>query len=463
MAARWKRTACAHETVTSVTAITRFPNYPTTRFTLVVLLVGVVVMAACGKSSRSAPDVNPMDAIAESYVKLVLALGQHDAAYVDAFYGPPEWKTEAAAQKRPLDDIDREAARLVQDAGPAPSDGDAMSGLRHEYLVKQLQALRARVKMLSGGVFTFDEESAALYDAVAPAHAESYYQRTLDELGGRLPGDGALIERYDAFRQRFIIPKDRLSAVFDLAIAECRRRTLEHTPLPAGESFTVEYVTNKSWSGYNWYQGGFRSLIQVNTDLPIYIDRAIDLACHEGYPGHHVYNALLEKALVRDRGWIEMSVYPLFSPQSLVAEGSANYGIEVAFPGSEREAFERDMLFPAAGLDPSRVAEYYEVQALTDRLSYAGNEAARRYLNGEIDRSAAAAWLTRFALMSPPRAEQRTHFMDDYRSYVINYNLGKDLVREYVSSKSPAGSPPAAQWTAFLDLLSSPRLPSGLR
>ena len=120
--------------------------------------------------------------------------------------------------------------------------------------------------------------------------------------------------------------------MFKAAIDGCRSRTLQHIQLPPGESFTVEYVTGKSWSGYNWYQGNYRSLIQVNTDLPIYIDRAIDLACHEGYPGHHVYNVLLEKNLVRDRGWVEFSVYPLFSPQSLIAEGTANFGIEVAFP-----------------------------------------------------------------------------------------------------------------------------------
>ena len=128
---------------------------------------------------------------------------------------------------------------------------------------------------------------------------------------------------------------------------------MQHVTLPADEHFTVEYVTNKSWSGYNWYQGDFRSLIQVNTDLPIYIDRAIDLACHEGYPGHHVYNALLEKHLVKDRGWIEFTVYPLFSPQSLIAEGTANYGIEVAFPGRERARVRADGALPAAGLDAS--------------------------------------------------------------------------------------------------------------
>ena len=231
--------------------------------------------------------------------------------------------------------------------------------------------------------------------------------------------------------------------------------------LPPGESFTLEYVTTKPWSGYNWYQGNFRSLIQINTDLPIYIDRAIDLACHEGYPGHHVYNALLEKHLVRDRGWVEFTVYPLFSPQSLIAEGTANFGIEVAFPGQQRIEYERTALFTAAGLDPNRAAEYYEAQALVDQLSYAGNEAARQFLNGRISAAEAAAYLEKYALYSSERAQQRVKFIETYRSYVINYNYGKDLVRRYIDGHS--GADPARRWQAFAALLSSPRLPSGLQ
>ena len=189
---------------------------------------------------------------------------------------------------------------------------------------------------------------------------------------------------------------------------------------------------NKSWSGYNWYQGNFRSLIQVNTDLPIYIDRAVDLACHEGYPGHHVYNALLEKHLVRERGWTEFTVYPLFSPQSLIAEGSANYGIEVAFPGEERLTFERDRALSRWRGSTGESRRHYEVEVTVDQLAYAGNEAARRYLNGEIDAAEAAEWLDQYALMPPERAKQRVRFIDQYRSYVINYNLGKDMVRGFV-------------------------------
>jgi hypothetical protein len=156
---------------------------------------------------------------------------------------------------------------------------------------------------------------------------------------------------------------------------------------------------------------------------------------------------------VRDRGWSEFTVYPLFSPQSLIAEGSANYGIDVAFPANERVEFEKVNLFPLAGLDPAKAAKYYRVQELSAKLSYAGNEAARGYLDGKLTADQAVNWLTKYALMSEPRARQRLKFIEQYRSYVINYNLGKDLVAQWVRGG----------WDRFKQLLSSPRLPSSLR
>jgi hypothetical protein len=221
-------------------------------------------------------------------------------------------------------------------------------------------------------------------------------------------------------------------------------------------------VKGKTWSGYNWFQGGSRSLIQINTDFPITIDRAVDLASHEGYPGHHVYNALIERDLVLGRGWKEFSVYALFSPQSLIAEGTANYGISMAFPAGERVAFEKERLFPLAGLDPSLAGQYYEAHELSQRLNYAGNEAARRYLDGEISRDDAVEWLVTYALMSRPRAEQRTRFFDQYRSYVINYNLGQDMVGAYIAREAGPDHSEARRWEIFSRLLTTPRTPSGL-
>jgi hypothetical protein len=430
--------------------------------------LGFVLAAACGAhappATLGAAGADPLAPVAERYTRLVLALGQHDRDYVDAYYGPPAWQQEEAAAKRPLAVIHAEADSLLRVLpGLAPRRGDEMLQLRHRYLTRQLEALRARVAMLGGQRFAFQDEARALYDAEVPHVPESEFRQVLARLDALLPGADPLPQRVDRYRRQFVIPRERLDTVFRTAVAEARRRTLRHVRLPENESFTIEYVTGKSWSGYNWYQGNARSLIQVNTDLPIFIDRALDLAAHEGYPGHHVYNVLLEQHLVRERGWPEFSVYPLFSPQSLIAEGSANFGIEVAFPGAERLAFERDVLFPLAGLDPARAAEYAEVRELLGRLSYADNEAARRYLDGEISREQAEAWLQEFALMAPERARQRVAFIDQYRSYVINYNLGRDMVRRFVESRGGTADRPERRWEVFSGLLSSPRLPSGLR
>ena len=98
--------------------------------------------------------------------------------------------------------------------------------------------------------------------------------------------------------------------------------------------------------------------------------------------------------------------------------------------------------------------------ALVDRLSYAGNEAARRYIDGEIDGAGAVKWLERYGLYSTVRAQQRLRFIDQYRSYVINYNLGKDMVARYIDAR--AGGDESKRWPPFTELLSSPRLPSGL-
>jgi hypothetical protein len=123
--------------------------------------------------------------------------------------------------------------------------------------------------------------------------------------------------------------------------------------------------------------------------------------------------------------------------------------------------FEKEVLFPAAGIDATRANEYYAVQDLFKELDYAVNEAARRLINGEIDEKAATQWLEKYAVMEPARAQKRVKFIQRYRSYVINYNLGEDMVRRYIEKRS--GTDPEKRWSEFAELLSTPRLPSGLQ
>lgn len=404
----------------------------------------------------------PMEPIAERYVKLVLAIGNYDSDMVDAYYGPKEWRAPKAAEAFPHAEMKAEAQTLLEMLAGQKPQGE-MESQRVTFLSKQLAALAYRIDFLNGEKRSFNEETTAAYDATHNAKPESYYAEIAEELSKKLGGEGSLSDRLAAFKKDFIIPKEKLDTVFQAAIAEARKRTLAHIELPENENFTVEYVTDKAWSGYNWYKGNSYSLIQLNTDFPIYIDRAIDLACHEGYPGHHVFNALLEKNLMRKNNWMEYSVYPLFSPQSLIAEGSANFGIDVAFTKAERFAFERDVLFPLAGLDANRVEEYYAVLELVGKLAFSGNEAARDYLDGKISKENAVNWLVKYALNTKARAEQRIKFIEKYRSYVINYNVGKQIVREYVERHGGTDENPAKRWELFEYILSHPLTASALK
>ncbi len=408
-----------------------------------------------------------MNSIAEDYVKLVLNIGQYDADFVDAYYGPEEWRSglksdlqfDSTAYKNLSSKTD-ELLNELESLGEYKAD--ELETLRFRYLYKQLLACKTKIFMLNGVLLPFDEETKALYDASAPTHNDEFFQSAITELDKILPGKGDVAKRLNEFKMKFVIPTDKLKEVFDAAIKECRTRTLNHIKLPEQESFKVEYVKDKPWGAYNWYKGNFYSVIQVNTDLPIYIDRAVDLAAHEGYPGHHVYNVLLESNLAKKRNWPEFKIYALFSPQSLIAEGTANYGIAVAFPGDERIKFEKEVLFRIAGLNPEEADLFYKVLELQKNFSYSGNEAARNFLDGLWTREQTVEWLMKNALRTKDSADKYVSFIEKYRSYVINYNLGMDIVKDYIERNGGTENNSAKRWELFEHLLSTPQTPSGL-
>ena len=412
-------------------------------------------------------------------MRLVLAMTPHDKDYVDAYYGPPQWRSEVAANPRPLEAIRAEADSLVAALGGLPA-GAGNAGnrgrmpsrslverlgptqVRRLYLAQQLGALSARCGILLGGRLTFDAESRALYGAVAPSVPDSTFERAIGRLHALLPGTGPLPERFDTFRKQFEIPKEKIDTLMTVAIRECRERTRRHIALPASERFTIEYVTGKSWGAYNWYKGDYRSVIQVNLDTPIYIHGPVGLACHEGYPGHHVYNVLHEEKLVRGRGWIEFTVYPLFTPESFIAEGSAELGVDITFPGRDRLEFEKRVLYPLAGLDTTQAERYFEVRQVLRQLRYSGFQAARRYLDGRMSAAETAAWLCTHALLTPEEAEEGIQFMDQYRSYVVNYALGTDVLLRRLESRGAMPEGSEQSWREFVKIISSPSIVSAL-
>jgi hypothetical protein len=422
--------------------------------------MAAAALAACQRNAE--PTVpGALDPIAREYVLLSLTIGEKEEGYIDAYYGPDELRAKAKedAAKQDLQALTRRTDELQTKLAAITPD-DPLEARRARFLSAQLTAAATRLRMLKGEKLSFEDEANGLFGVAPELQPLSSFDAVLARIEKLVPGGGDLADRVDAFQNGFNIPKDRLKPVFDAAIAECRRRTLQHIQLPKDERFDMSFVTGKSWSGYNYYQGNAHSRIEINTDLPIRISRAVDLGCHEGYPGHHVLAALLEQRLTKEKGWIEFSVYPLYSPQSLIAEGSANYGIDLAFPGDEQLNFETKTLYPLAGLPTAQAADYLALNRAMRDLQGARFTIARDYLDGRIDEAEAARLTRKYLLVSPERAKQMTDFTKQYRTYVINYGLGQDMVRAYIEA---GGADPKARWARMEKLLSEPTLPSDLK
>lgn len=427
---------------------------------LFVILLG---LASCSNTDNKLLNTRDnLDALAIQYVRLGLAIGQYDKDFVDAYYGPDSLKpTAPASETFPKDSFLTEISSLRAALNSIETQNNDTLANRARWIGAQLKAFERRVKLFGGDSASFEVECKELYGVTPPVYDSTHFQKIVQTLDDILPGKGAVNLRFQKLANRFVIPPTKLDTVIKAAIAESRKRTQQYFELPDTESFNLEFVTDKPWGGYNWYKGNYNSLIQINTDLDILIDDVIDVGSHESYPGHHVYNMLLEKNLYRDKGWVEISLYPLYSPQSFIAEGSANYGIALVFPGKEKVRFATEVLLPLAGVDTTGINDFFKALELTERLNYVMNEVARGLLNGTMDNAQATHWLKNFYLMDDDKAKKSLRFITHNRSYVINYNYGKDLVKTYVERE--AANNIDKQWEAFGWLLSNPVLATTLQ
>jgi hypothetical protein len=428
------------------------------------LLIIPVLFALSCKQKTNDQETKKINVLAREYVKLGLTIGQYDTDFVDAYYGPDSLKPATPAAKNfPKDSLLASVNSLMNAFKDQERSLTIDSNkIRANWIYNQLIAFGRRIRIFSGENRPFDEESKELFGVTAPVYTEDFFKTEISQLDSLIPGKGSVDGRFQKLANKFIVPKSKVDTVIKAAIAEARKRTLSHYKLPAGETFTLEYVTNKSWSGYNWYKGNYKSTVQINTDIKIFIDRAIDVGSHESYPGHHVYNMLLEKNLYHDKGWVEVSLYPLFSPQSLIAEGSANYGIEVAFPGDDKVKFAKNVLLPLAGLDTAGIDVYFKALEIKSKLNYARNEAARGLVNGTMSQDKALSYLKKYCLMNDETAAKSVSFIKKYRSYVINYNYGLDLVKNNIEQNGGTVKNPARRWELFGQLLSNEVTPASL-
>jgi len=360
-----------------------------------------------------------LDTEAREYVRLAVALGERDPDSLDFYAGPADLVADVRSHPPALADIQRGADAALARLERAPVAPEQVS--RRQHLIRELRALRTRAALLLGQRPPYDVESEALFGAIPGRPDDRRFAQIRSRVDSLLPAAaGRLVHRYAAYEKQFIVERERVPAVFARALAECRRRTIAHVHLPPDETSTVEYVGNRPWGAYSRYQGKRHSVISINTDFRFTVDRLLQTACHEGYPGHHVRNVLREAA---HPGELEYTVQPLFSPDTFVAEGSAMYAAEIAFSEADRIAFVHDDLFPAAGIDGEDAARYLRIARLVGDLQEIQVEIARKYLNGELEFVRAASALEDEALMRETAPTLK--YINEFRSYVTAYTTGR--------------------------------------
>lgn len=378
----------------------------------VCLFIAVALAAACAR--QTPPD--PLDAIASQYITLATALMQRDAGAASGDTAPATVSPATATPPMSLADLAAQAgATRARLGGLAHTDTTAA---RRRWLDAQLRAVEARARQLDGATLSLDDELRELYAVSLPARhdaeLEDAVRRRLEAL---LPGPGPAAARLDAFESDVVVPAPRLPAVFERALQECRTRTRRTVNLPADDSVSVKYVVGEAWSGFSSYQGHGRSVVSVNTGFPLTVDRVLQLACHEGYPGHHVINLLRDTQAHAGRP--ELGAVPLYSPDAYETEALAGRAAALVFTDDERTAFERDVLFPLAGLRVDLAERHVQVARLVGRLAPSLREALTGYLSGALGFVEANWALEEDAFMRHPQATLA--FARLYRGFSLAY------------------------------------------
>lgn len=386
--------------------------------------------------TRTVPAPDP---VAHDYLLLALRLDQRIPGLVDGYFGPADLKAQVDTEQL------RAPARLRDDAAALrarlPAEVDAAD--RRAWLEGQLIALETQAAALAGEALPYLDHVARCFAFEPPRRPDAEFEAAATQIDALLPGDAPLAERLAAWDARFEVPVERLPAILAWLVERCRARAASLFGLPDGEDLRVSLVTGQPWSGYNWFHGGRRSRVDINTDLPVHVADLVSTVAHETYPGHHLEHAWKEADLVDRQGRLESSVLLINTPECLISEGLANLGRRFVVPPDEHagllvELYERAGLAIAADRSAARDAADRTValggprHALT---AVRGNAAILRHADGR-SHDDVLEYLRTVGRYAPTTAAKRLEFIEHplWRTYVFVYAEGEALLARWVDA-----------------------------
>lgn len=368
--------------------------------------------------------------VVEEYLELGLALGRHIDGFVDAYFGRRDIAERVASMPpQPPTKLADDARRILADTVAS----DLEPGRRH-FLAAQVRGLRTTASKLAGEAIRYSDEVESSYGVRPRRTEEDVFAEAHRALDAALPGSGPLAERLNAWREAQVVPPDTLPAALASLAEDLRERTDRLWGLPDGERVDFDVVTNQPWSGFNYFLGGLRSRVAINTDLPVLSLTLAHLVAHESYPGHHTEHCRKEVGLVRRRKQLEETIFLVGTPQCLIAEGLADLGLEVAVSEDalERAAFTASHLHPLGVRYDTEVAATF-ADASIGLTGVRGNAALLLHEEG-ADVDDVVAYLERWSLLPHGRAAKSVQFLTDptWRAYTTCYDEGLPLCRAFV-------------------------------
>jgi hypothetical protein len=397
-------------------------------------------------------------ALIREYLLLGLRFDRVESGYVDAFTGDPTLRHTVAAEPAPDPaDLVRQARRLL-DALPDVPFRNGFDQQRADYVGAHLRALECAGRKFAGEQIGFVDEVHDYFDVRISKGDDETYRQAHARLDEALGGSGPLADRMAAHRKSEEIPPERLAECIAAFSSALRDRVRAEYPLPDTETVEYQVVTDKPWSGFNYYFGDYRSTVAVNADIKQLTSNLPRLVAHESYPGHHTEHCRKEAGLVHRKGHAEQTIFLVNTPQCLLAEGLADLALYAAIgPDWGRWATE---IYADLGLrfDGERAEAVSEASAA---LAGVRQDAALMLHDEHRDADEVAAFLRRWLLVDDARARQMLRFLSSplWRAYTSTYVEGYRLLRGWLDDR-PGGTSVVERFGRLLD---EPLIPSTIQ
>ena len=270
--------------------------------------------------------------VSERYVRLCGEVSNFTKAktgvsFVDAYIGPENLDPEKQSKDKTPEELVHGIEELMEQV-----KGDVDSPLRVEHLLGECKSMIITVDWLNGKDISYADLIQGLFNIPLKRFSESVIDKKIEVLDEALrdyPGT-ELRDRVITFSKEGEISGAELKQLVE---TDLQSKAIEVGQLfqkkvysLIGTSVTdngVEYqsVTGAPWSGYNWYQKGFKSLNQFNIDVTFNKTSLQGVIYHE-YE-HHVSNLWREKYF-RETGNLELAVVPLHTGRCVISEGTAD-------------------------------------------------------------------------------------------------------------------------------------------